>query len=130
MITKQYQTGPFALTPERKSVADYSSIVFLDKAIFIIGLTIEDDPWALLTPFEWEVWLGISLMAPIFWFSAGIIDMVYIGEAKWGNLAFLVYGVMVNQVTGASQQTMWYKRFHSFVWVWGCVVFTKLYSGA
>ena len=123
------QKGPFALTPERKTVADYSRNVYVDNVIFIVGLKIEDDPWALLRPYKLEVWLGILLIAPIVWCSATTVDLVYTGDAEWGSLAYLTYGVMLNQVTQASQQTRWYKRIHSIVWVWGCVVFTRCYSG-
>ena len=75
-----FALGPFALTPERKSVVDYSNNVYVDNAVFIIGLKIENDPWALLSPYEQEAWLGISLVAVISWCSAGIIDMV-----KWST---------------------------------------------
>ena len=123
-----FALGPFALTPERKSVVDYSNNVYVDNTVFIIGLSIGDDPWALLRPYELEVWLGIILVALISWCSAAIIDTIYTRKVKWGSLAILTYGVMFNQVTRASQQTRWYKKLHYITWVWGCLIFTKCYS--
>ena len=129
------QTGPFAVTAERKSVVDYSQNVYVDSDIFILFLEVKDDPLALLRPFEWEVWLGILLIATFFWCIAGIIDMVYTGKAKWGSLAYFTYGVMLNQgqmvvqMTQASTETRWYKRINFVVWVLGCLVLSTCYSG-
>ena len=103
--------------------------MYVDSAIFIVGLKIEDDPWALLTPFEWEVWMGLLLIAPIFCCFAGVIDLAYTGHANWSSLAYFTYAVMLNQITNISEQKRWYKRTATIVWVWACLVFTTCYSG-
>ena len=130
--TKLLPIGPFGLNPDRALVADYSHTLYVDTDVFIVGLKIEDDPWALFRPFEWEVWLGIFLIAPIFWFSAGFIDLVHKGDAKWSSLAIFTYGSMLNQdldQTQISKQTWWYKRFYCISWVWVCFILTTCYSG-
>ena len=97
---------------------------------FIVGIKVEDDPWALVRPFEWQVWLGILLIAPLVWFSGGLLDVVHKGDANWFNLANFTYGVMLNQMTQSSKQKAWYKRIYCISWVWVCFIFTTCYSGA
>ena len=123
------QTGPFALTPERQSVVDYSQDVYVDNDIFIVGLRIDKDPWALMRPFEWEVWLGILITIPIFWSFTGIANFLYSGDAKWSSTAFFTFALMLSQMSNVSMQTKWYKRIYLIVWVWFCLVLTKCYSG-
>ena len=99
------QPGPFALTPERQSVVDYSQDVYVDNDIFIVGLRIEKDPWALMRPFEWEVWLGILITIPIFWCFTGIANLLYSGDAKWSSTVFYTFALMLSQMSGLASST-------------------------
>ena len=61
---------------------------------FIVGIKVEDDPWAFVRPFEWQVWLGILLIAPFVWFSGGLLDILHKGDANWFNLTKFTYSVI------------------------------------
>ena len=134
MWSKSYITlkGPFALNPEREDSADFSHTVYVDDDVFMLGFKIDDDPWALLRPFELEVWVGILLIAPIYWLASGLVDLVHTGTPNWMLTADFTFRSMVSQSKDSMtmKNAKLYKRIHAIVWIWACLVFVRCYSGA
>ena len=122
--------GPFALNPEREDSADFSHTVYVDDDVFMLGFKIDDDPWALLRPFELEVWVGILLIAPMYWLASGLVDLALTGTPNWMLTADFTFRSMVSQSNQSMKHTKLYKRILAIFWMWACLVFIRCYSGA
>jgi hypothetical protein len=49
----------------------------IDHYTAIVPVHLEKDPWPIVRPFEWRVWLGIFVCPPIFLLSTVIADFYY-----------------------------------------------------
>jgi hypothetical protein len=77
-----FALGPFGVIYEREQACDFSYPVVIDYWTSVVPVGLEQDPWPIARPFEWEVWLTLFFALPVCTFALGCMDWFYRGEAR------------------------------------------------
>ena len=79
-----FALGPFGVIYEREQEAcDFSYPVVIDYWTSIVAVNLEQDPWPIARPFEWEVWVGLICIFPFFTMTLAAMDYIYRGEGRY-----------------------------------------------
>ena len=77
-----FALGPFGVISEREEACDFTYPVVIDYWTTIVPIQLEQDPWPIARPFQWEVWLALIGILPIFNLVLGGMDFIYRGESR------------------------------------------------
>ncbi|XP_042877543.1 glutamate receptor 1-like [Penaeus japonicus] len=124
--------GPFAMSHERRQVADFTIPLLMEKMkIMVMRPKPEPNPWGLVAPFSWYVWFGVASTFFVMAFvSFCIVRCLETGgpmEARdhlWGSFAILITQALAWQPKGFTL------RFLLSVWMLCCIVIVNSYSGS
>ena len=117
------------MNTRRAQVVDFSYPIHIDKLQFIIGIKVETDPLAMLSPFGWRVWIGVVLAPPVYWLAMGMADTIFHGVARWPLLAGFTYRSILKQSCEFIPGTRYYNRIFSVVWILSFSVLCYGYEG-
>ena len=113
----------------RTEAIDYSYPFFADRVNLLLGFKLEDDPWTIIRPFEWEVWVGIAIVIPLYWLVHGLADMAYAGACNWKFLGGFTIRTIFKQHCSVFPSAKKYNKILSGVWLLVCIALTAAFSG-
>ena len=123
--------GPFAVTLQRSKVIDYSESVFMDDLTALVPFKMSKDNSLLIRPFQWEVWIGLLTLTPIYIIASGIAEHVYTQDIKWWKVIDFTWRSLCNGsgVKVAISQQQIHKRIFSIIWMYSSLILFTTYSG-
>ena len=120
--------GPFAVTYLRYQVVDFSSYFYMDASPFMTSFETQVDIYALIRPFNYDIWVILLFLPPFYWIVMGLADKVFNGMAHWFFLLDFVYRNLLKQVDKVP--VLWkYITILSQIWIFGAFIMTTLYMG-
>ena len=124
-------TGPFSKSYEDAKSVDFSAAIIMEMYNIIIPLTIENDIWSFLYPFEDEVWICFLLSVPIFIIAMGLAEYITDEEhsVPWATLIGFVLRNVLSENTGKLPDKRLYQKIMVYAWVWSCFVLVMAFAG-
>ena len=123
--------GPFAVTLQRSKVIDYSESVFMDDLTALVPFKMSKDNSILIRTFQWEVWICLLIVTPVYIITSGIVEQVYTQDIKWWKLIDFTWRSLCNGsgVKVAISQKQIHKRIFSAFWMYSSFILFTTYSG-
>ena len=111
-------TGPFSKSYEDAKSVDFSAAIIMEMYNIIIPLTIENDIWSFLYPFEDEVWICFLLSVPIFIIAMGLAEYITNEEhsVPWATLIGFVLRNVLSENTGKLPDKRLYQKIMVYAW--------------
>ena len=120
--------GPFAVTYLRSQVVDFSSYYYMDASPFMTSFETTVDIYALIRPFNYDIWLILAILPPIYCILMAISDKIFIGMGQWYFQIEFVYRNLLKQVDKVPNFKK-YNIIFAQTWIFGAFIMTTLYLG-
>ena len=120
--------GPFAVTYLRSQVVDFSSYYYMDASPFMTSFETTVDIYALIRPFNYDIWLILAILPPIYCILMAISDKIFIGMGQWYFQIEFVYRNLLKQVDKVPNFKK-YNVIFAQTWIFGAFIMTTLYLG-
>ena len=120
--------GPFAVTYLRYQVVDFSSYYYMDASPFMTSFETTVDIYALIRPFNYDIWLILAILPPIYCILMAISDKIFIGMGQWYFQIEFVYRNLLKQVDKVPNFKK-YNVIFAQTWIFGAFMMTTLYLG-
>ena len=120
--------GPFAVTYLRYQVVDFSSYYYMDASPFMTSFETTVDIYALIRPFNYDIWLILAILPPIYCILMAISDKIFIGMGQWYFQIEFVYRNLLKQVDKVPNFKK-YNIIFAQTWIFGAFIMTTLYLG-
>ena len=120
---------PFFVTAPRNAVIEFSYSFFVDSSLFIIGFNMETDPWKIIRPFGWRVWLALLIAMSTYWLAMCIADRYFEGRAEWYHLFVFTFQPLLMQKSEPTPSKTIYKRMFASFWLISAFILTNAYAG-
>ena len=100
----------------------------MDASPFMTSFETQVDIYALIRPFNYDIWVILLFLPPFYWIVMGLADKVFNGMAHWFFLLDFVYRNLLKQVDKVPVSSV-YNTILSQIWIFGAFVMTTLYIG-
>ena len=120
--------GPFAVTYLRYQVVDFSSYYYMDASPFMTSFATTVDIYALIRPFNYDIWLILLFLPPLYIIVMGLSDKIFDGMGHWSFQLEFVYMNLLKQVDKVPILRK-YNRILAQTWIFGAFIMTTLYLG-
>ena len=120
--------GPFAVTYLRYQVVDFSSYYYMDASPFMTSFETTVDIYALIRPFNYDIWLIMAFLPPIYCIAMALSDKLFIGMGQWYFQIEFVYRNLLKQVDKVPNFKK-YNVIFAQTWIFGAFMMTTLYLG-
>ena len=100
----------------------------MDASPFMTSFETKVDKYALIRPFNYDIWFILLFLPPLYWIVMGLADKGFNGMAHWLFLLDFVYRNLFKQVDKVPVLSI-YNAILSQIWIFGAFIMTTLYMG-
>ncbi len=124
--------GPFGVNYERAQAADFSYPVLVDYITTVVPVELGKDPWPIVRPYQWPVWVGVLLSPPLFIAAMAAADYAFDRGARppsWASLTgFTLRTCLVESAPWVPDERI-YQRVFGIAWMWAYFVIAQGFAG-
>ena len=125
--------GPFGVNFERSQAVDFSYPILIDYLSIIFPIELGKDPWPIIRPYHWKVWIGILLSPPVFILTMGVADRwANNGDwrrVRWATITGFALRTCFIQSAPWLPESRLYRKMFSLGWMWAFFVIAQGFAG-